>query len=130
MNRNGWEDGRKLGLFRDARKQLLTMVTGGQGVDTRLRLTATLEDTGMTNMQHKIVSVPLGAKAKDEMQDIGLQSMLATASFAKDTLNKLPLINISSEKLESMPNALVRELKEDEGDFQLFAVRAQKPPVA
>lgn len=130
MNWNGWEGGQKLGLLHDAMKQLLAMVTSGQGVDMGLRVTAMLEDAGMTNLQHKIVSVPLGAKAKDEVQDTSLQSMFATASFARDTLKKLPPIDIASEELESMPDALVKELKEDGGEFRLFAVWAQKPLVA
>ncbi|KAF3034161.1 hypothetical protein E8E12_004986 [Didymella heteroderae] len=127
MNWNGWEGGPVLRLFHDAMKQLVAMVTNGQGVDMRLRLTAILEDAGMTNLQHKIISVPLGAMAKEEVRDLSLQSMFATASFAKDTLKKLPPIDIAGEDLESMPQGLVKELKEGGGEYKLFAVWAQKP---
>ena len=93
----------------------------------RLRLTAMLEAAGMTNLQCKIVSVALRARAQKEIQDLSLQSMFATASFARDTLKKLPPIEIPSEVLDSMPEALVEELKEAGGEYRLFALWAQKP---
>lgn len=130
MHWDGWNGGAKLRLFHDAMKQLVAMVTNGQGVDMESRLTAMLKDAGMTNLQHKIVSVPLRVKAKGEVQDLSLQSMFATASFARDTLKKLPPISIAGEYLDSMPDALVEELKEGGGVYKLFAVWAQKPLVA
>lgn len=130
MHWDGWDGGAKLRLFHDAMKQLVAMVTNGQGVDMRLRLTAMLEDAGMARLQHKVVSVPLGAKAKEEVRDLSLQSMFATASFARDTLKKLPPIDIAGEDLDSIPEALVEELKESGGDYKLFAVWAQKPLAA
>lgn len=72
MDWDGWEGGPTLGLFHDAMKQLVAMVTNGQGVDMCPRLTAMLEDAGLTNLQHKIISVPLGAKAREEVQDLSL----------------------------------------------------------
>ena len=130
MHWDGWDGGAKLRLFHDAMKQLVSMVTDGQGVDMQLRLTAMLEDAGMTNLQHKVVNVPMGVKTKADVQDLSLQSMFATASFARDTLKKLPPIDVAGEDLESMPDALVEELKEDGGEYKLFAVWARKPFVA
>lgn len=127
MNWDGWEGGPALGLFHKAMKQLVAMVTNGQGVDMRPRVTAVLKDVGLTNLRHQIISVPLGAKAKEEVQKLSLQSMFATASFARDTLKKLPPIDVAGDVLDSMPEALVQELREGGGEYKFFAVWAQKP---
>lgn len=121
MSWDGWNGGAKLRLFHDAMKQLMAVVTNGQGVDMQMRLAAMLESVGTTNLQHKIISVRLlGAKEKEEVQDLSLQNMFATASFAKDTLKKSRPIDVAGEDLELMPDALVRELKEVGGDYKFF----------
>jgi hypothetical protein len=50
MNENEGEGGRTMGSFHDAMKQLVAMVTNGQGVDMRLRLTAMVEDASMPDL--------------------------------------------------------------------------------
>lgn len=127
MEWDGWESGAQLSIFHDTMKQLVAMMTNNQGVDMRLQLMAMLEAAGTTNLQYKIVSVPLGARAQDEVQDLSLQSMFATASFARDTLRELPPIDAPSEVLDSMPDAVMEELKEADGEYRLFALWAQKP---
>jgi SAM-dependent methyltransferase len=130
MDWSGWEAGPTLGLFHDAMKQLVGMVTNGQGVDLRQRVTAIVEDAGLANLQHNIVSVPLGARAKENIKDLSLQSMFATATFARDTLKKLPPIDIAGDELESLPDKLVEELRGNGGEFKFFALWAQKPVTA
>lgn len=121
-----WDAGPVMQLFQKAMKQLVSIVTNRQGVDMRLRLTGILERAGLTNLEHRIISVPLGAKAKKEVQELSLQSMFATASFAMDTLKKLPPIDITGEELESLPERLVEELREAGGGYKFFALWAQK----
>lgn len=127
MEWQGWKGGPAMQLFQKAMKQLVTMVTNGQGVDMRMRLTAMFEKAGLTNIEHQIITVPLGARAKKEVQELSLQSMFATASFATNTLKKLPPIEITGKELESLPARLVEELRETGGEYKLFALWAQKP---
>jgi hypothetical protein len=127
MEWQGWKGGPAMQLFQKAMKQLVTMVTNGQGVDMRMRLTAMFEKAGLTNIEHQIITVPLGARAKKEVQELSLQSMFATASFATNTLKKLPPIEITGEELETLPARLVEELRETGGEYKLFALWAQKP---
>lgn len=130
MHWDDWTGGTTLGLFHDAMKQLIGMVTNGQGVDMRPRVTAMLEDAGLMNVQYEVISIPLGTRAKVEVRELSLQSMFATASFARDTLQKLPPINVAGEDLDSLPEKLVEELRGRGGGYKFFAVWAQKPLVA
>lgn len=126
MEWQNWNAGPVLQEFQKVMKQLVSTVTSGQGVDMRVGLADLFEKTGLTNMQHVLIDVPVGAKAKEEMQELSLQSMYATASFATDTLRKLTPTNIGAD-LETLPIRLVDELRETGGVYKLFALWAQKP---
>lgn len=126
MEWQSWEGGPVLGEFQAALKQLFGMITNGQGVDMRERLATQLEEAGLVEVQYKIVKVPVGAKAKDEVRELSLQSMFATASFATATLQKVAP-DMVDEKLKTMPNRLREELQGAGGGYNVFALWAQKP---
>lgn len=120
-----WDSGPVLGEFQAAMKRLMSMVTNRQGVDLRERLEVLLGEAGLTSVEHKIVRVPVGAKAKDEVKELSLQSMFATATFATNTL-KVVAPEAVDDKLETLPTRLMQELKEVGGIYNLFALWAQK----
>ena len=115
-----------LGEFQGALKQFFGMITNGQGVDMRERLATQLGEAGLVEVQHKIVKVPVGAKAKDEVRELSLQSMFATASFATATLQKVAP-DMVDDRLKTMPSRLREELQSAGGGYNVFALWAQKP---
>jgi hypothetical protein len=126
MEWQDWEAGPVLQGFQKAMKQLVSLVTSGQGVDMREPLIALFAEVGLTNLQYTTVDVPVGAKAKEEAYELSLQSMFATASFAMSTLKKLQ-VDIAGEELDSLPTRLVEELRQAGGSYRLFVLWAQKP---
>lgn len=126
MEWQNWEGGPVLGEFQAALKQLFGMITNGQGVDMRERLATQLEKAGLVEVQYNIVKVPVGARAKDEVRELSLQSMFATASFATATLQKVAP-DMVDDKLKTMPDRLREELQNVGGCYNVFALWAQKP---
>ncbi|CAN9320317.1 unnamed protein product [Alternaria alternata] len=126
MQWQDWDAGPVLQEFQQAMRQLVGMVTNGQGVDMREGLTTLFEKAGLTKVQHAIFAVPVGVKAKDDVRELSLQSMFATASFATATLKKLQSVELDAE-IDSLPVRLVEELRKTGGSYKLFALWAQKP---
>ena len=126
MQWQDWDAGPVLQEFQQAMRQLVGMVTNGQGVDMREDLTALFEKAGLTKVQHAIIDVPVGFKAKDDVRELSLQSMFATASFATATLKKLQTVELEAD-IDSLPARLVGELRKTGGSYKLFALWAQKP---
>lgn len=107
-------------------RQLVGMVTNGQVVDMREGLTALFENAGLTEVQDAIVAVPVGAKAKEDVRELSLQSMFATASFATATLKKIQPVELKAD-IEPLPARLVGQLRNTGESYNLFALWAQKP---
>ncbi|CAN9379305.1 unnamed protein product [Alternaria alternata] len=126
MQWQDWDAGPVLQEFQQAMRQLVGMVTNGQGVDIREGLTTLFEKAGLTKVQHAIFAVPVGVKAKDDVRELSLQSMFATASFATATLKKLQPVELKAD-IDSLPARLVGELRQTGGSYNLFALWAQKP---
>jgi hypothetical protein len=126
MQWQDWDAGPALQEFQQAMRQLVGMVTNGQGVDMREGLTALFEKAGLTRVQHAIIDVPVGVKAKEDVRELSLQSMFATASFATATLKKLQPVELEAD-IDSLPARLVGELRKTGGSYKLFALWAQKP---
>jgi hypothetical protein len=126
MQWQDWDAGPVLQEFQQAMRQLVGMVTKGQGVDMREGLTALFEKAGLTKVQDAIIAVPVGAKAKEDVRELSLQSMFATASFATATLKKLQPVELEAD-IDSLPARLVGELRKTGGSYNLFALWAQKP---
>ncbi|CAN9329111.1 unnamed protein product [Alternaria alternata] len=126
MQWQDWDAGPVLQEFQQAMRQLVGMVTNGQGVDMREGLTALFEKAGLTRVQHAIIDVPVGVKAKEDVRELSLQSMFATASFATATLKKLQPVELEAD-IDSLPARLVGELRKTGGSYKLFALWAQKP---
>ncbi|CAN9283626.1 unnamed protein product [Alternaria alternata] len=126
MQWQDWDAGPVLQEFQKAMQQLVSMVTNGQGVDMREGLTALFEKAGLTKVQHAIFAVPVGVKAKEDVRELSLQSMFATASFATATLKKLQPVELEAD-IDSLPARLVGELRKTGGSYKLFALWAQKP---
>jgi hypothetical protein len=124
-----WEGGPVLGEFQAALGHLFGIITNGQGVDMRERLATQLEEAGLKKVQYRIVQVPIGAKAKDEVRELSLQSMFATASFATATLQKVAP-DMVDHKLTTMPTRLREELQNAGGSYNVFALWAQKPALS
>ncbi|CAN9476254.1 unnamed protein product [Alternaria alternata] len=125
MQWQDWDAGPVLQEFEKAMQQLVSMVTNGQGVDMREGLTALVEEAGLTKVQHAIIDVPVGVKAKEDLRELSLQSMFATASFATATLKKLRPAELEAD-IDSLPARLMEELRKTGGSYKLFAVWAQK----
>ncbi|CAN9376828.1 unnamed protein product [Alternaria alternata] len=125
MQWQDWDAGPVLQEFQKAMQQLVSMVTNGQGVDMREGLTALVEEAGLTKVQHAIIDVPVGVKAKEDLRELSLQSMFATASFATATLKKLRPAELEAD-IDSLPARLMEELRKTGGSYKLFAVWAQK----
>ncbi|KAH8623604.1 hypothetical protein IG631_22083 [Alternaria alternata] len=128
MQWQDWDAGPVLQEFQQAMRQLVGMVTNGQGVDMREGLTALFEKAGLTKVQHAIFAVTVGVKAKEDVRELSLQSMFATASFATATLKKLQPVELEAD-IDSLPARLVGELRKTGGSYKLFALWAQKPEV-
>jgi hypothetical protein len=126
MQWQDWDAGPVLQEFQQAMRRLVGMVTNGQGVDMREGLTALFEKAGLTKVQHAIFAVPVGVKAKEDVRELSLQSMFATASFATATLKKLQPVELEAD-IDSLPARLVGELRKTGGSYKLFALWAQKP---
>lgn len=129
MEWQGWDAAPVLGEFREAVKQLMSMATNGQGVDLRDRLAVFFRESGLTNVEQTVVNVPVGLKAENEVKELSLQSMLATATFATDTLKKMAPDTVD-DKLETLPARLTKELRDVGGGYNIFALWAQKPDSA
>ncbi|RYN16101.1 hypothetical protein AA0115_g12559 [Alternaria tenuissima] len=126
MQWQDWDAGPVLQEFQQTMRQLVGMVNNGQGVDMREDLTALVEEAGLTKVQHAIIEVPAGVKAKEDLRELSLQSMFATASFATATLKKLRPAELEAD-IDSLPARLMEELRKTDGSYKLFAVWAQKP---
>ncbi|KAJ8110733.1 hypothetical protein OPT61_g6495 [Boeremia exigua] len=126
MEWQDWDAGPVLQEFQRSMKHLVSTVTNGQGVDLREGLDELFKTVGLTNVQFAIIDIPVGAKAKNGVSELSLQSMYATASFAADTLRKLPPVDIQAD-LDSLPSRLVSELRDMGGAYKVFALWAQKP---
>lgn len=126
MQWQDWDAGPVLQEFQQAMQQLVGMVTNGQGVDMREGLTELFEKAGLTKVEHAIIDVPVGVKAKEDVRELSLQSMFATASFATATLKKLRPVELEAD-IDSLPARLMGELRKTGGSYKLFAVWAQKP---
>ncbi|KAJ4986247.1 hypothetical protein SVAN01_08294 [Stagonosporopsis vannaccii] len=126
MEWEDWRAGPVLQEFQNVMRQLVSMVTNGQGINMREGLTESLRKAGLTNIESAIINVAVGSKATEEVRELSLQSMFATASFATDTLRKLPPIDTDTN-LDSLPIRLVDELRDTGGVYNLFALWGQKP---
>ncbi len=121
-----WDAGPVLEEFRRALKQLMSTVSNGQGVDMKDGLSEMFKTAGLVNVQDTVVDVSVGAKAKEEVRQLSLQSMFSTASFAAVTLSKLPSVDHGAD-LGTLTDRLVAELRETGGAYKLFVLWAQKP---
>ena len=121
MQWQDWDAGPVLQEFQQTMRQLVGMVNNGHGVDMREDLTALVEEAGLTKVQHAIIEVPAGVKAKEDLRELSLQSMFATASFATATLKKLRPAELEAD-IDSLPARLMEELRKTDGSYKLFAV--------
>ena len=124
MQWQDWDAGPVLQQVQQAMRQLVGMATNGQGMDMREGLTALVEKAGLTKVQHAIFPVPVGVKAKEDVRELSLESMFATASFA--TLEKLQPVELKAN-IDSLSARLVGELRKTGGSYNLFTLWAQKP---
>ncbi|KAL1795397.1 hypothetical protein ACET3X_007213 [Alternaria dauci] len=121
-----WDAGPVFTEFRQCMRQVVSTVTNGQGVDMMEGLAALFEKLGLTGVQHAVIAVPVGAKAKEDVRELSLQSMFATASFVTVTREKMGLVRFG-EDVEPLGARLVDELRERGGSYNVFALWAQKP---
>lgn len=115
--------------FAYATKDLFYMVSSGQGVGLREKLTPMLEASGLVNIDYKITVTPFGALASDKIRATSEASLFATAMAVSMTTKMLPPISISREDLDAMPPKLIKEIKQVGWEAYHFALWAQKPLV-
>ncbi len=127
MEWDDWNVGPKGAIFHDAIKEMISMVSNGQGVDMREKLILLLKDAGLENIDYHIFTTPFGARASDKIRSKSEASLFATATGVSMTTKNLPPISISREQLDTMPQELLEEMKEMGFEFKMFALWAQKP---
>ncbi|KAF2445867.1 hypothetical protein P171DRAFT_484523 [Karstenula rhodostoma CBS 690.94] len=103
MEWNGWNVGLEGRIFHNAIRGLFSIVSVGQGVDVREKVTPMLKEAGLQNSDYKIITTPFCMTTK-----------------------MLPPINVSREQLDMMPQKLI-EAKKDGWEFKIFSLWAQKP---
>lgn len=122
-----WKMGVEGRVFYDAMRDLMSMVSNGQGVDMREKLMPLFNDAGLENMDYKIIKIPFGACASEKIRATSEESLFATTMGLNMTTKKLPPITVSREKLDELPQRILEELKREGLEFKLFALWAQKP---
>ncbi|KAF2179244.1 hypothetical protein K469DRAFT_596756 [Zopfia rhizophila CBS 207.26] len=126
-----WEGGPALQVFHDGARELFKTVTAGNGVELRKDTSAWLREAGLEAIEFKVMAILIGVKAKsDKIKETSTVSMVTTATGIKETTKKMPPISLSREQLDAMPGNLEKELREQGGEFKLFAIWARKPPTA
>ncbi|OAL56421.1 hypothetical protein IQ07DRAFT_626493 [Pyrenochaeta sp. DS3sAY3a] len=124
MHWEGWSTGAAMTALHAATRKLLVCVTEGQGVDLEGKIRGVLGAKGWVNVGGEVVSVRLGKSADESVRELSERSMLATTKGVVETLGK---IGLGSEELEGLPERVVREIRGEGGEWQLFVVCAQKP---
>ncbi|KAI6355908.1 hypothetical protein MCOR25_008064 [Pyricularia grisea] len=124
---NDWQMGPEGTVFRDAIKDLFSVVTGGQGVDLREKLIPMLEGAGLVNINYKIIVTPHGARASDKIRSTSEASLFATAMGVSTTTKMLPPISVPREGLDAMPEKVLAEAKKEGWESQHFVLWAQNP---
>lgn len=124
---NDWQMGPEGTVFRDAIKDLFSVVTGGQGVDLREKLIPMLEGAGLVNINYKIIVTPYGARASDKIRSTSEASLFATAMGVSTTTKMLPPISVPRERLDAMPEKVLAEAKKEGWESQHFVLWAQNP---
>jgi hypothetical protein len=127
MDWEGWNIGPEGQTFRSAIKDLFSIVSGGQGVDLREKLTPIFEEAGLQNIDYRILTTPFAARASDKIRATSEASLFATAMGVSMTTKMLPPISVSREQLDAMPQKLIDEAKKEGWEFKTFALWAQKP---
>jgi hypothetical protein len=127
MEWDGWNVGPEGRIFHNAVRDLFSIVSVGQGVDIREKVTPMLREAGLQNIDYKIITTPFGARASDKIRETSEKSLFATAMGMTMTTKMLPPISVSREQLDVMPQKLIEEAKKDGWEFKLFSLWAQKP---
>lgn len=127
MEWDDWNVGPEGRIFHNAIKDLFSIVSVGQGVDIREKVTPMLKAAGLQNIDYKVVTTPFGARASDKIRETSLKSLFATAMGVSMTTKMLPPISVSREQLDAMPQKLIEEAKKDGWEFKIFSLWAQKP---
>ncbi|ORY06128.1 hypothetical protein BCR34DRAFT_519118 [Clohesyomyces aquaticus] len=122
-----WNAGPEGKVFHDSFREMLTMVTNGQGVDLHEKLIPIFKNSGLENLRSKSIDVGYGAVANEEIRDVSEASLLATVKGGIQTMKMLPPISISPEILEALPERLAKENRERGFEMKVFALWAQKP---
>lgn len=113
--------------FTQAIKELFSMVSSGQGVDLREKLTPMLEAAGLVNIDYKILVTPFGALANEKIRPTSEASLFATSMGVSMTTKMLPPLSISREDLDAMPPKMLEEVKQAGWKMTHFALWGQKP---
>jgi hypothetical protein len=127
MEWDDWEVGPQGRIFRDAVRDVFSMVSDGQGVDLREKLTPILKEAGLYHIGYKIVTIPFCARANYRIRSASEKSLYATACGIRETTNMLPPISVPREQLDVMPEKLMNEANMNGWEFKLFSLWAQKP---
>jgi hypothetical protein len=122
-----WNVGPEGFIFQTAIKDVFSMVSAGQGVDTREKVTPMLKEAGLQKIDHKIITTPFGACASDMIRETSEKSLFATAMGISKTTKMLPPISVSREQLDVMPQRLLDEAKRMGWECKLFSLWAQRP---
>ncbi|KAF1965553.1 hypothetical protein BU23DRAFT_627396 [Bimuria novae-zelandiae CBS 107.79] len=127
MDWDNWNLGPEGQIFRNAIKDLFSLVSVGQGVDLREKETPMLKEAGLQNIDYKIVTTPFCARASEKIRETSEKSLFATAIGVTATTKMLPHICVPREKLDVMPQKLLEEAKKIGWEYKIFSLWAQKP---
>jgi hypothetical protein len=127
MEWNDWKMGPEGTIFRNAVRDLFSIVSAGQGVDLREKLIPMFKEAGLENIDYRIIVTPFGARASDKIRPTSEASLFATSMGVSMTTKMLPPISVSREKLDAMPQKVLEEAKKEGLEVQHFVLWAQKP---
>ena len=101
------KNGPGMRLFGQVFRDVLKLISAGQGMDLRHDTRAWLNEAGIVDIEERLYSIPLGAKARSEdMKKISVESIISTAQgFVELFKGKVLLAPSSSgNMLKSLQN--------------------------
>ena len=122
-----WNVGPQGKIFNTAGREMFSLVSNGQGVDLREKLTPMFEEAGLQNIDFKNFTILSGALASERVREMSEKSVFATAMGISMTTKMLPPISVPREQLDALPQKLVEEARRDGWEFKIFSLWAQKP---
>ena len=87
--------------FLQVSKDLISMVSNGQGIGLREKVTSMLEALEMVDIEYKIIVTPFGALASDKIRETSEASLYATSMGIASTTKMLPPVAFHERILTS-----------------------------